>query len=234
MFLDSMINRAAVTLQSYEEALKYLTVDRGLTLGEIKKYRLGYTSIPFLPLSDDPEDKEFREETRGLYFLKHKIFLPLENPVGFVNGVITRSIEEDTKYRYKQYHLKEAKAIGAFFGLPQALPHILASGTVYVTEGSFDAISIARHYPNTVSTLTSFVNESQMYLLRLIADTIVLVFDPDQPGRDGAKGIIEKYGSKDIFHREFGQTDANAFMVRHGDAAFKKALGRSLGSLLTF
>jgi len=234
MFLDPLVNRAASSLANYPDVLGYLTDARKFTKGEINSYRLGHTAVPFLPLSNDPEEDDFREVTRNLFFLKNRVIIPLENSVGLVNGLITRSLEKETKFRYGHYYLKEAKQIGAFFGLRQALPHILAKGVVYVTEGAFDCISIARHFPNTVSTLTSNINEEQMFTLRMIADNIVMVFDPDKAGREGVQSVFTKFGRKGIYSREFGHKDPNAYLVKHGDEAFKKALSNTLGSLALF
>lgn len=234
MILDPLINRAASTLWNYEEAYSYLLDSRKLTKEEIVEFRLGYTAIPSLPPTNDPEEERFMEDTRKLYALEKKILIPLENPVGKVNGVITRSLEKNAKFRYRHFYLDESKKIGAFFGLRQALPHIISSKIVYVTEGAFDSIAISRHFPNTLSTLTSFINEEQMYVLRMLADTIVLVFDPDEPGRKGVDIVFNKYGRKGIYSREFGNTDANSYLVKYGDEALADRLNKTLGSISSF
>lgn len=234
MYLDGLVDRAAASLPNYDTVVEYLTVGRGFSLEELKKFRIGYTNVPFLPISNDPEEEEFLDLTKKLYYLKKKILIPLENPVGLATGVIARATEHDTKFRYQHYYLREAKKTGAFFGLRQALPHIIGKGEVYVTEGSFDCMAIARHYPNTVSTLTSYINDEQMFVLRMLADKIIMVFDPDEAGRGGVETVYKKYGRKGLYHREFGHTDANDFLVKHGDDRFKAQLGRTLGSLLLF
>jgi DNA primase len=234
MLLDPMVNRAHASLENYPEVKAYLT-KRKITQEDINKYRLGYTVAPYMPAM--PEDEDYlalKEETRDFFFWKKRLIIPLENPVGGVNGLVVRVMEEDAKNRYRQFLTKEASQIGAMFGLPQAFPHIVKEGVVYVTEGAIDCISLAKAFPNTVSTLTSFVNEEQMWVLRQIADTIVLVFDPDKPGRDGVEIVMNKYGKKGLFSREFGNGDPNHCLVTMGEEKFKAFAKKSLAGIINF
>lgn len=201
---------------------------------EIKRFRLGFTGVPRLPVSEDPDYKTLMEETKNLYYARNKLIIPLENSMGLVNGFITRDITPDAKYRYKQHLTEEASKLGAMFGLPQALPHILREGVVFVVEGAIDCISLAKVYPNTVSTLTSFVNEGQMWVLRMLADTVVLVFDPDKAGREGVEKVFAHYGQKGILSREFGHWDPNACLVRLGEQKFTELAKRSLSTIRNF
>lgn len=233
MFLDPLINRAHESLVNYPEALNYLH-QRRISDDDIRKYRLGFTTIPLVPLSQDEDFSLFKEETKDFFMLKKKILIPLENSAGLVNGVITRNIDPESKYRYKQFLMKEAATIGAFFGLPQALPYILNEGIVYVVEGALDCISLAKAFPNTVSTLTSFINEEQMWLLRMLADNIVLVFDPDEAGRKGVDIVLNKYGSKGITSRELSHGDPNKCLVKMGEVEFVKFAKKSLFGIKNF
>lgn len=234
MFLDPLINRANASIVNYPEALSYLQ-GRGITSEDIKKYRLGYTVAPFVPVAlSDPDYVKLKETTKDFFFLQRKVFFPLENAAGLVNGLVTRSIEKDNPYRYNQKLMEEASKIGAFFGLPQALPHILEKGVVYVTEGAVDCISLAKVKPNTVSVLTSFINEEQMWTLRMIADTIVIVFDPDEPGRKGVDIVMQKYGSKGIYSREFGMGDLNDTYTRFGEKRFSEIVNKALAGVGNF
>ena len=234
MFLDHLINRASASISNHDVVIRYLLDDRKLTMDEIKRYRLGYTSVPQIPNDGSDEWASLMEDTRKLFFLQKKLLIPLENSAGLVNGVITRSLVPDDTHRYSQFLTKEAKAIGAFFGLPQAMPHILKTGIVYVAEGAIDCISIARHFPNTVSTLTSFINEEQMWALKIMTDTIVMVFDPDKAGRDGVDIVLAKYGSKGIYSREFGGGDPNSCLQKLGDEKFKILVAKHLGGFTNF
>jgi DNA primase len=234
MFLDPTVNRAHESLKNYPEVKEYLT-SRCISIEEANKYRLGYTISPFVPAM--PEDEDYlllKEETKDFFYWRKKLIIPLENAVGLTNGLITRVMEPDAKFRYRQYLTKEASTIGAFFGLSQALPHIIREGIVFVTEGAIDCISLARVYPNTVSTLTSFINEEQMWLLRQVADSIVMVFDPDKPGREGVEKVFSKYGRKGVYNREFGHGDPNACLVKMGEEKFTILAKKTLSGVINF
>lgn len=234
MFLDTMINRANSSLKNYPEVYEYLTIHRDISDEEIKKFRLGCTVAPQIPVEDSDDYRNFMEDTRDKYFLKNKVLIPLENAAGYVNGVITRESDPDAKYRYRHFYLSEGKKIGVFFGLPQAIPHIIRTGTVFVVEGAFDCISLSRFIPNTVSTLTSDINEEQMWTLKMISERIVLVFDPDEPGRKGVEWVRRKYGDKGILSRELPHGDPNYSLVKLGEEGFKKVLKRQFFGLSEF
>jgi DNA primase len=223
--------------------MDYLINQRKLEESDIDKFRIGFTSYPKLEITSDPDYATICEETKGpfgppnsLFRLKKKILLPLENSAGLVNGLVTRSIEKDTKYRYCQYLLKESKDIGAFFGLRQAYPSILNTGIVFVTEGAFDCISLSKVYPNTVSTLTSYINSEQMWFLDMIADYIVIVFDPDKAGREGSEKVFfeNRSSSKKLINREIGHKDLNDILKEKGFNDFKKIVEKSLSTVKNF
>ena len=233
MYLDPLINQASSALENYPEALAYLR-GRGITEEEAKKFRLGFTSTPRLPVTSDEDYKVIMEETKKLYFVRKKLLIPLENSMGLSNGMITRDIGPDIEHRYHQYLTKEASEIGAFFGLAQALPFILQEGVVFVVEGAIDCITMAKLFPNTVSSLTSFINEGQMWQLRMLADTIVMVFDPDKAGRKGVETVFAKYGNKGLLSREFSHWDPNECFRKLGPSKFADLAKKSLSTVKNF
>jgi DNA primase len=218
MYLDSFINRAKKSIFSHEEALEYLH-GRGFSDGDILKYSIGY--LKFATIKDDGslDYNELKEKTWDLKGLQNRIIFPLKNILGHVNGIVIRDIY---KKMYVQVLFEEAKKIGAFFGIYEALPHILSTKKVFVHEGAADCMSFAKVFPNSVSTLTSFINEPQYQMLRLFADKIILVFDNDGPGKFGVKKSIETYGDRYIHAIDIGYGDSNKCLQQLGDVKFDK------------
>jgi len=142
---------------------------------------------------------------------------PLRNILGAVNGLCTRDIVQK---RYNQYFLSEARKIGAFFGLFEALPHIYRTRKVFVHEGAIDAISFAKVFKNSVSSLTSFLNEAQYEFLSLICDKIILVYDDDDAGHTGERKMKEYYGNKKIESVFIGTDDSNTYLRVLGPQKF--------------
>jgi len=228
MYLDNLITRANKSIFSYEEPCNYLH-GRGLSDEDIKKYSLGY--LKFVSIKEDKslDYENLKEKTWGFKGLQKRIIFPLRNILGHVNGLVIRDIH---KKMYVQVLFEEAKKIGAFFGIYEALPHILSSKKVFVHEGAIDCISFSKVFPNSVSTLTSFINESQFQLLSLFADKIILVFDNDGPGKYGVKKSLEAYGDRYIYAVDINYGDSNQCLQRLGPVRFEKYIKSKVPLLL--
>jgi DNA primase len=205
---------------------------RMLDENDIKKYSLGYANV--INVKDDGSEdyKRFSVETYEWKTLRSKILFPLHNSKGDVNGLISRSIDPEYEGpKYKQLLTTQAKYIGAFFGLPQALPEIQRTGTVYVVEGAIDCISLSKVLPNTVSVLTAFINEEQYWILKTIADKICVVFDSDDAGKHGQDIVKNKYKDNSISFSDLGYNDANSCLNALGSSKFDRYVKRRLSVL---
>jgi DNA primase len=210
MYLDSFVNSCHSSLPRYQEALTYLSM-RGITMEDIDKYQIGFTKLGSVPMSTSDDYKYLHDKTYDFKYLRERLIFPLRNILGHVNGLVTREMNNDG-VRYMIYLLKEANKMGGFFGLFEALPHIMATRKVFVHEGAIDALSFAKVFPNTISSLTSFINEPQFELLDLLVDKIILVFDDDKAGNYGVQKMQENYGTKKIEAISLGDNDANDYL----------------------
>lgn len=222
MYLDSFVDSCFSSMPRYQEGLRYLNT-RGITMEDINKYKIGFTKLGSVPKPKEHSDdyQYLHDKTYGFKYLRDRLIFPLRNVLGRTNGLVTRELDNKGR-RYVIYLLKEAKKMGGFFGLYEALPHILRTRTVFVHEGAIDAISFAKVFPNTLSTLTSFINESQYEVLDLIADRIVLVFDDDKAGNYGIQKMHETYGSKKIESISLGDNDANDYLKMKNSEEFQR------------
>jgi DNA primase len=177
-------------LVKYEDPLKYLA-GRGFSLEDINKYGLGYLRVAKIKKENSEEYKKLHEDTYCFKTLENRIIIPLKNVLGNVNGLVVRSIKEK---KYNLYLLNEAKAIGGWFGLYEALPYIVKTKRVFVHEAAFNSIAFSKILQNTVSSLTSFINEVQFETIRMYADTIILVYDEDKVGHSGVFELKKRYG----------------------------------------
>ena len=210
MYLDSFVETCFASLPRYPEAMNYLS-HRGFSLEDINKYQIGYTKLGSVPKVNSEDWNYLNDKTFGFKYLRERIIIPLRNMLGHVNGIVTREMNNDGR-RYVIYMLNEAKKVGGFFGLYEALPHILETRKVFVHEGALDAMSFAKVFPNTLSTLTSFINEQQYEILDMIADKIILVFDDDKAGNYGVQKMMDTYGSKKLETISLGDNDANDYL----------------------
>lgn len=217
MYLDCFVATANNRIHNYQEAVDYIIKERGLSKEDIDTYLLGYTKFASVRENNSEDYDKLKKETFGFKTLQKRLIIPLRNLLGHTNGLVVRSLEEK---KYMQYFLKEAKDVGAFFGLYEALPHISRTRKVFIHEAAIDCISFSKAFPNSVSTLTSFINEAQFETLKMFADKIILVFDEDGPGQYGARKIKETYGEKHFETVSLGYNDSNACLKRMGKTDF--------------
>jgi DNA primase len=228
MYLNEFVKHANQVILDYEEPIKYLQ-GRGLTDKDIRKYEIGYVKVARIKKDGSEDYKTLWQSTYEFRSLQKKIIFPLKNILGNVHGLCTRDLVEK---RYAQYFLNEAKKIGAFFGLFEALPHIRKTRKVFVHEGAFDAISFAKVFPNTVSSLTSFLNEQQYELLRFYADKIILVYDKDAAGNHGIQKSLYTYGERYLDHVYIGADDSNTYLRTLGPERFEKYIRSKISIIL--
>lgn len=218
MFLNGFIKKANKTIFEYKEPIEYLN-KRGIGKVDIQRFDLGYVRVANIKEVDSPDYKLLSDRTFNFRTLQDKILFPLYNLMGNVHGICTRDIEVK---RYNQYFLTEAKKIGSFFGLREALPYIKSTRKVFVHEGALDSISFFYVFKNTISSLTSFLNEAQFELLSFLCDKIIIIYDEDKAGVIGARKTIEYYGNRIIDTVNIGMDDSNSCLQRLGHIKFKE------------
>jgi DNA primase len=183
MFLEELLKGLHRSIYRYPEVLRYL-YSRQVTDEEIKIHELGFNKIIKVPEDSNPERADFMEECRKGRKIENKLIFPFKDALGYPIGFVGRSIENK---EFKVYVTNEAKFKGFFFGLPQALPHIYRERKVFLVEGCFDYLALAKVYPNTVATLTAGLSDAQYDFLMLYCNKIITVFDSDRAGEYAKK-----------------------------------------------
>ena len=231
MYLDHLVTKANASIREYEEPIQYLR-SRYLTLEDIDRFQLGFTSLIKVANDGSSDYERLKKETYDWNSLKKKILFPLQNSMGKTNGLIARPlVVEEGKSKYRQILTSEAKTIGTFFGLHQAIPEILRTGVVYVVEGAVDCMSLAKVFPNTVSVLTAFINDDQYWVLKMLANKICVVFDSDEAGEKGKEMVAKKYRDKSISFLSLGYNDPNSCLTSLGPGKFDSYVKRRLAVL---
>lgn len=202
---------------------RYLLDSRGFTQEQIKDFKLGYIgSRDYLKDDGSTAYKDFLKKTRGSERIRDSILIPVHNLAGSVVGLNCRFIEPKPGVeKYFNFTSEGAKRDGVFFGIMQALPYIRKTKVVYVTEGSFDAISLSSVLPNTVSAMTNSLFEDQFWILDQIAEKIVIIFDSDERGKEGAEIVQNKYKSKKVVLKELRGKDPNSLLTSSSKEEFE-------------
>lgn len=193
-FLSQLVDKCHAGIIGYPEALKYLK-SREVTADDIRDFKLGYSKV-ISAQDDGSEDyKRYQIETKRSWKLQGKIILPFIDGSGTVIGLAGRAI--DTK-EFKTFVSDHGKFEGFFFGLYQALPHIIREGKVYVVEGYFDLLAMRKVFPNSVASITSGMNEAQYEQLSFYCNDIIVCFDSDVPGQRGKDKAVEWKGVRSM------------------------------------
>jgi len=188
-FLNPLIENLHRALLHNEGALNYLH-SRKVTDEEINLFKIGFSRVVGV-MDDGSDDYQcFIKETYKGKAFESKITFPIYDIVGNPAGLLGRAI--DTK-EFKYYLTLEAKFLGAFFGLVQALPIIYETGRVFVVEGPFDLLALRKVYPNVVASLTAELTEAQYAILSMFAKDIITIFDSDGPGKKATERALEKW-----------------------------------------
>ena len=226
MFLNALIDKLHESLFRNEAALNYLK-GRKVTEEEIRTFKLGYSRV--IATSDDGSQDyiNFNEETYRGRALENKLIFPIYDMLGNPAGILGRAI--DSK-KFILYLTLESKFLGAFYGLPQSLPHIYDTSRVFTVEGPFDFFAFRKVYPNVVGTLTAELTEAQHDILSLYAKEIVTVFDSDGPGRKAAERA-EKFSDVKTISLGFKDPDA-ALKYLNNFTEYTKYVKRKVGEVL--
>jgi DNA primase len=225
-------------------AREYLT-GRGLTAAVVEQFQLGYAlprwdgllralvrrghAEPALRVSGLVVE---RPSGRGSYDrFRHRLMIPIWDASGKVVAFGGRALD-DQEVKYLNSPETPLYRKGAhLYALNVAARAIRERGHAIVVEGYFDAITLHAHgFPQTVAALGTALTADQARLLRRYATQALLVFDPDAPGIGAARRNVEQLVNADLDWRIVllpDRIDPDAFVRRHGAAAFQAALDRA-------
>jgi len=244
MFLDKVVDKYHVNLlqPTAKIPLAYL-VSRGLTIDEIRKYKIGYTGN--YTQNIDPKEHEDAPAfnkwlgTRGK-FIRGRIVFPVYDELGSIKGIETRALDQramdvlkpkfkislrplienlpESSVRYKKFYLEKVKHSAFFFGIPHSLEPIWNERVAFLTEGIFDLISLLKAVPNAVTPMTANINELQLNWLKRYVSKVILLFDTDKKGIQALHKIKEELEPAGIavYNINLKGKDVNDFTMKYG------------------
>ncbi|MDB4330317.1 toprim domain-containing protein [bacterium] len=259
MFLDDFVEKCHINLlqPSSKIPLAYL-VSRGISLKEIKKYKLGYS--PTFYKNPDKEEHEEAEHFNSWLgwkgrFIKNRLVFPIHDEMNGLLGIETRGLDKramsvllpkfknnlkdniaklpETEVRYKKFYFEKNRHMATFFGLPEGLKSIWETKEVYLTEGIFDMLSLNKIKPNCLTPLTANINEYQITWLKRYVNKVILLFDMDEKGKKAVKRL--KYAFKDddiqVHSIPLKSRDVNEFVMTYGQKELELYLNDKLDTI---
>ena len=216
--------------------------DRGLTPGLVERFELGYAPPRWDGLLRVLKQRGYPDrllESAGLVVprqtgsghydrFRNRLMIPIWDVSGKVIAFGGRALDpKEVKYLNSPETALYRKG-AHLYGLNLAARAIRERKAAIVVEGYFDAIMLHAHgFDHAVATLGTALTTDQARLLGRYAQTVVLLFDPDAAGIGAARRNLEHLVNVDLNWRVVLLTDGldpDAFLRKHGTAAFASAL----------
>jgi DNA primase len=172
---------------------------RGLTGETALSYRLGYVAQPL------PGDGDY----------VNRLAIPYMTADGSVVDVRYRSLT-DSGPKY----LSRPNATARLFSVRSLLA---PTDTMYITEGEIDAITLNQIGLPAVGIPGANQYQKHWSLLFADFDTVKVICDGDQAGRDFGKRLAQEIEGATVIHLPEGR-DANDIYVNDGEEALRQAV----------
>lgn len=205
--LGRLIDICHSNLKNSKKHISYLK-SRGVTQLDISKNRVGYFPQNVSMLSKYvPSDLMVRKNIismdKSSYFSDYfNLIIPIYSEFGSPIGISGRTLLNDEERSFigiPKYKNSSYKKSNILFGLNNARSSILSNNNVYVVEGYFDQISLARSNVNNCVAIcgTAFSNFHFLNLAKY-TDKITFILDNDDAGVKSMERIYHKYSNKGI------------------------------------
>jgi len=237
-----------------EIAKNYLK-QRGLTIEEVKKFKIGYvTKNPeyYEELSKEFEEKKLKDS--GLFYFderrkkfverfRERIIFPINNISGDVIGFGGR-ILDGNKNIAKYINSPETdffKKGSNIFNLDVARRLSNKIENIYLVEGYMDVIALSKNgIYNAVANLGTSLTNKQILILNQFFNHIIICFDGDESGykaalRAAENSIIELKPEKKISFLFLPDNhDPDSFSNKHGKEYFEEFSKNNVVSIHKF
>ncbi len=226
-FFEELMKVASYNLtiaddSSFDDAKKYLTQERKLTVDTIIQFELGYikgqNQVDNI-IRKTKIDKDYLIANKilkddGLFSLLNRILIPIKDRDGRIVSIVGRDVNELSELRYLQLNANEElsnlKSNSYLYGLDLALSYVRQFNIVYLVEGYFDVMMLHQIGVKNIVAMqtTSLTKQQKEELRKLNLGEIVLLLDADVSGQnrqeEGAKDLSLLFDEKNLMfvHRK--------------------------------
>lgn len=183
-------------LANHQHPVTQYLKNRGVRLEEITEWKLGFAPDEWTFMTDalrkaDPAALERAVEAsicqekdgRRYDFFRNRLMIPLLDEQRRVVSFTGRSLGDDKPKYLNTRETPVFKKSELLFGLDKAFRSIARSGTVVLTEGNFDVISLHRvGITEAVGKGGTALTDAQVATLKRIAKIVLLIYDVDVNG----------------------------------------------------
>ncbi|WP_428417474.1 DNA primase [Phocicoccus schoeneichii] len=222
-----------------EAALQYM-LDRGFTLEDIKKEKIGLSpnmnDFAIKALSEKGYSNEAmfqagilsRNEETFSYFdrFRNRIMIPIKNHKGNFVGFTSRSLDGSTPKYLNTPETDLFQKRRLFYNLFDAFKMIRSKNEVFLMEGHMDVLKVkTTKVKNIVGLMGTSLSNEHVEILKRSCDNVTLMFDGDTAGQTATKSIGENLIKSGlnvyVIPLSEGQ-DPDELIVEKGVEAFEK------------
>lgn len=154
------------------------------------------------------------------------------NGLGEVVGIHTASrVVKD--YRYFQHPQKQHAPI--MYGAADDFKEMLATGKLVLVEGVFDRIAMRRILPGyaVFARLSKGVPHNLLWLIKRYVKQLILAFDQDEAGQDGAaKAERSLHRQVNVTRVQFPVKDPSDLLKKYGEVKARRLVLKQLEGAL--
>lgn len=226
-----------------KSALNYLTNNRGLDLGTIRHFGIGFApnqfdalsthlaSLGYTPLEMVEGFIGYKNERTGKIIdsFRNRVMFPIIDPAGNVIAFGGR-VMDDSQPKYKNTSdtpaFKKSKNLFALNFAKDA-----CAERMILCEGYMDVISLhASGFENAVATLGTAITPDQARMMSRYTKQIIISYDMDEAGRkaaDKAMKLFEEVGLEVKLLKLEDAKDPDEYIKKFGRESFRKKLEAS-------
>lgn len=179
LFLKKQNDSFVSSLSNNQQAIEWLTLERGILPTTIEKWEIGYS-------------------TSG--FWSGRITYPIRNAAGEICGFTGRRLDEALQPKFKNSPESDIfKKSDLLFGLHYAKKLISKADKTYLVEGQHDVLQMDQiGFGNTVAPSGTAITVQQIRAIKRFTNNIVLLLDGDSAGIKAAIKTITPLLSEQI------------------------------------
>jgi len=206
--LGKLVNICHANLKNSKEIATYLVKERGISVPEVKKYKLGFFPQNTSMLSKHVSSAVLKEEKITDYFgdskfaTTHGVIFPIFDEYNNAIGISGRTLLNDNQRsllslaKYEGSGYKKSKYL---YGLNHSRGYILKERNAYAVEGYFDFMAMVRAgMPNCVAICGTAFSKNHLVKLSRYTDRITFILDRDDGGIKSMERIYSKYSNKGV------------------------------------
>lgn len=225
------------------EALAYLTGKRGLKMGTITRFGLGFAPNAWDSMIKALTAKGFTQKeiidaglavaskaNKGCYDrFRNRIIFPIIDVAGNVVGFSGRVMDDSQPKYLNSPDTPVFNKSKNLFAINYAKKSKV--GRIVLTEGNMDAVMLHQAgIDSAVASCGTALTEEQARLIAKYTDEVVLAYDSDEAGTKATRkaiGILNRQDLRVKVLRMQGAKDPDEFIRKNGAEAFRTLLERS-------